>query len=486
MPYAKLSLADYMRLSGRRMGELVAQGQVSPVQLAECALHLAKAAEPAINAYVAFLDDYALTQAGEREAEAKQGRLRGPLHGVPIAIKDNFYLKGFPVLKGSRTTPADPAAYDSPMVARMLEAGTVIIGKTTMPEFGWKGTGISPLSGVTRNPYNPARNSGGSSAGSAATVAARAVPIALGSDAGGSIRIPAAFCGTVGLKPTLGRIPVYPGTVTETLSHVGPLCGSVEDAALVLAATEGPEPRDPLSYGSYPTDETARLERLERGQARIGVVQSPFGIAPEPGVSAAFASALEVLGRSAVGSVEAEIPAALPRAIFEAFWVTGRGYGFVDQVKNSRAIMDAGLARCYDLAQGYALPDYFTAIDARRRFIAAAFALFNNYDLLVMPTMPLTAFAADAEVPEGGEIDAPLPWITWTPYTYPFNISGQPAISIPCGLAANGLPVGLQIVGQWGCDRLVLAFAAKCEDVLAAGPGRLPLPGVLAEAVTSS
>ena len=477
MPYTKLSLADYVRLSGRRMGELVAQGRVSPVQLAECALHVARAAEPAINAYVTFLDDYALVQAGEREAEAKQGRLRGPLHGVPIAIKDNFYLEGFPVLKGSRTSPANPATYDSPMVARMLDAGAVIIGKTTMPEFGWKGTGISPLSGVTRNPYNPARNSGGSSAGSAATVAARAVPIALGSDAGGSIRIPAAFCGTVGLKPTLGRIPVYPGTVTETLSHVGPLCGSVEDAALVLAAAEGPEPRDPLSYGSYPTDEASRLERLERGQARVGVVQQPFGIEPDSGVSVAFAAALDALERSAIECVEANVPATLPRAIFETFWVTGRGYGFVDQVRNSRGVMDAGLVRCYDLAQGYALPDYFAAVDARRRFIAAAFALFDDYDLLVMPTMPLTAFAADAEVPDGGEIDAPLPWITWTPYTYPFNISGQPAISIPCGLAADGLPVGLQIVGPWGCDRLVLAFAARCENAITAGP--LPLPGVL-------
>ena len=431
-----------------------------------------------INAYVTFLEAYALAQASERESEAKQGRLRGPLHGVPIAIKDNFYLKGFPVLKGSRTSPADPADYDSPMVARMLAAGTVIIGKTTMPEFGWKGTGSSPLTGVTRNPYDPAQNSGGSSAGSAATVAARAVPIALGSDAGGSIRIPAAFCGTVGLKPTLGRIPVYPGTVTETLSHVGPLCGSVEDAALVLAVTEGPEPRDPLSFGSYPTDEAWRLERLRQGRARVGVLRQPFGVAPDSGVSVAFSATLDALARLNVERVDAEMPAALPRAIFEAFWVTGRGYGFVEQVKHSRGMMDAGLARCYDLAQQYSLPDYFGAIDARRRFIASAFALFNDYDLLVMPTMPLTAFAADAEVPDGGEADAPLPWITWTPYTYPFNISGQPAISIPCGLA-DGLPVGLQIVGPWGCDRLVLTFAAQCEEAIAGGPGRLPLPGVL-------
>ncbi len=478
MTYTSLSLSEYVQLSGKKMGELVAQGQVSPAHLAECALHLARAAEPTINAYVGFLDAYALSQASEREAEARTGRLRGPLHGVPIAIKDNFYLKGYSVLKGSRTSSAEPAGYDSPMIARVVAAGMVPMGKTTMPEFGWKGTGISPLTGITRNPYDPRRNSGGSSAGSAATVAARAVPIALGSDAGGSIRIPAAFCGTVGFKPTLGRIPVYPGTVTETLSHVGPLCGTVEDAALVLSATEGPDPRDPLSFTSYPTDESLRLRRLADGRLRVGIVKQPFGIPPDTGVAASLSGALDALTTLKIEHMDVEMAAALPRSVFETFWVTGRGYGFVEQVTHHRDIMDPGLARCHDLAKEYSLPDFFTAIDARRRFVAATFALFDTCDVLLMPTMPLTAFSASAEVPDGGEADAPLPWITWTPYTYPFNISGQPALSIPCGLS-DGMPVGLQIVGPWGCDRLVLAFAEQCERVIAQTQGELPHPPLL-------
>jgi aspartyl-tRNA(Asn)/glutamyl-tRNA(Gln) amidotransferase subunit A len=473
MAYSKLSLEDYSRLSGKGMGRLVKEGTISPIQLAECALELAKISEPRVNAYVCFLEKYALAQAASLERELIQNRIRGPLHGVPISIKDNFYLKDFPVLKGSRTSPKSPATYNSPMIEKMIAAGTIIIGKTTMPEFGWKGTGTSPLSGVTRNPYNPELNSGGSSSGSAATVATRAVPIALGSDAGGSIRIPASFCGVVGLKATLSRIPVYPGTVTETLSHVGPICSSVEDAALVLDVTEGADALDPLSYFSERSEEETRRADFRGGKLRVGFVEKPFGIAPDSEVAAAILSAMRSIEKLPVHYSTAAFSTELPFSIFEAMWVTGRGFGFVEQVTKSADIMDPGLVRCHDLAQNYSLSDYFSVIQARRSFISEMFSMFDAFDLLVMPTMPITAFAADSEVPEGGDTGASLPWTTWTPYTYAFNISGQPAISIPCGFA-NGMPAGLQIVGPWGCDRLVLDFAECCEraiafDALAAG-----------------
>jgi aspartyl-tRNA(Asn)/glutamyl-tRNA(Gln) amidotransferase subunit A len=485
MAFRNLSLDQYIELSAGEMGSGVADGSLSPVQLAECALHLAKATEPKINAYVMFLDDYAQATAAEREVEARQARIRGPLHGVPIAVKDNFYLRGFPVKKGSRTSSDQPATYDSPMVARLQNAGVVAIGKTTTPEFGWKGTGNSPLTGVTRNPHDPSKNSGGSSAGSAATVAARAVPIAIGSDAGGSIRIPASFCGLVGLKPTLSKIPVYPGTVTETLSHAGMLCRNVDDTALSLAATAGPDARDPYSFAASGTGEFERHARLHAGTIRVGILDQPFGVAPNPDVGAAIADALRVLRHNVGGEFhDAKFKSPLPRDVFEAFWVTGRGYGFVDIVKKSRELMDAGLARCYDLAQGYTLPRYFKAIEARRQFVAESFALCEEFDVLVMPTMPLTAFAAEAEVPDGGEADAPLPWVTWTPYTYPFNLSGQPAISIPIG-TAGGLPVGLQIVGAWGCDDLVLAFAKACETALSRADITVPRPAIVSEAIAT-
>ena len=458
-----LGVPEQCASSGVALGRRVAAGEVSPVQLAECALHIARTIEPRINAYAGFLEERALTQAAEREREAKDGRPRGALHGVPIAIKDNFYYQGEAAGKGSRTSSDVAAATSSPMVERLVAAGAVIIGKTTTPEFGWKATGISPRTGVTRNPWDVTRNTGGSSAGSGATVASGAVPIALGSDAGGSIRVPASFCGVVGIKPTLGAIPVWPGTVNENLSHAGPLTRSVEDARAVLGITRGPDARDPQSYFSAPPQADVKGRRL-----RVGVIGAPFGIEPDGDVQPIIAKALSQLGDAGVAEFEeTDLNVGLPRDVFEALWVTGRGLGFLDLFAAHADIMDPGLVRLGPLAQSCSLREFYAAMTKRREFNAAMFNLLDQWDLLIMPTMPLTAFAAEAEVPENGEADAPLPWITWTPYTYPFNISGQPAISIPCGLSRAGMPVGLQIVGPWAHDLRVLDFAQTCETILA-------------------
>ncbi|MFC5747488.1 amidase [Actinomadura rugatobispora] len=464
--FADLGLEEYRAASGVELGRRVARGELSPVQLTECALHLARAAEPVINAYAALLPERALRQAAELEAEAAAGRVRGPLHGVPMAVKDNMLYEGEPTGKGSRTSPGTPATASSPMVERLLAAGTVVIGKTTTPEFGWKGTGISPRTGVTRNPWNPARNSGGSSAGAGATVASGAVPIATGTDAGGSVRIPAAFCGVVGLKPTLGAIPVWPGTVNENLSHAGPLTRHVDDARAVLDITRGPDPRDPQSYHARPPAGSPSR------RMRVGVVRAPFGVPPGAEVAPAVDAALELLAATLTASDAAEfqdvdLPARPPREIFEALWVTGRGLGFRDLIRERAEVMDPGLVRLATLAEGYDLAAYYAALTRRREFNAELHRCLDEWDLLVMPTMPIAAFAADAEVPEGGEIGAPLPWITWTPYTYPFNITGQPAITLPVGLGAGRMPAGVQIVGPWAHDDALLAFARLCERALA-------------------
>jgi aspartyl-tRNA(Asn)/glutamyl-tRNA(Gln) amidotransferase subunit A len=463
--YRDIGAEEYRAATALDLAREVADGTLSPVALAELALDLAVVAEPVLNAYVTFRREAALREAATLEAEALAGRLRSSLHGVPIAVKDNMYLAGEPTYKGSRTTSGEPAAVSAPMVERLVRAGTVVIGKTTTPEFGWKGTGISPRTGVTRNPWNPARNSGGSSAGSAATVGSGAVPIALGSDAGGSIRIPASFCGVVGFKPTLGAIPVWPGTVNESLSHAGPLTRSVADARAVLDLTRGFDPRDPQS--AYPTPGRDQASADDAAMMRVGVITGPFGIIPGVGISGVLGAAYAKLRAAGIAELtESELPMPVPREVFEAMWVTGRGLGFADLIRGQGEIMDPGLVRLLGLAEQYSLADYYAAVDARRAFSAAVFALFSDVDLLVMPTMPLTAFGAAAEVPPGGEAGAKLPWITWTPYTYPFNITGQPAISIPCGFAPDGMPVGLQVVGPWGYDERVLAFAARCERAL--------------------
>ncbi|MGD9985766.1 amidase [Pseudonocardia sp.] len=458
----ELTVDEYRAASGLDLGRRVAAGELSPVHLAELALHLAAQAEPAINAYATLLPERARAAAAEREAEVRAGTVRSVLHGVPIAVKDNMLEEGLPAGKGSRTSPDTPAAASSPMVGRLLQAGTVVIGRTTTPEFGWKGTGISPRTGVTRNPWDPSRNSGGSSAGSGATVGSGAVPIATGTDAGGSVRIPAAFCGAVGLKPTLGAIPVWPGTVNENLSHAGPITRDVRDAAAVLALTRGPDARDPQSYWSHPPAGDGGR------QLRVGVVRAPFGIAPDDDVASVVGPALDALVASGrADHHEVTLPAGLPRSVFEALWVTGRGLGFRELARSRGTEMDPGLVRLGPLAEEYSLADYYAALTARREFNAAMAGLLDEWDLLVMPTMPVTAFAADAEVPPGGAADAPLPWITWTPYTYPFNITGQPALTLPCGLGGPTLPVGVQVVGPWAHDDRVLAYAAQAQDVLA-------------------
>ncbi|GAA2247492.1 amidase family protein [Herbiconiux moechotypicola] len=460
--YRELGVDEYESLSAVQLGRRVATGELSPVQLAECALELARAAEPALNAYAAFMPERALRDAAEREAEARDGRVRGPLHGVPIASKDNIAIAGETLGKGSLTSSDAPQPTSSPFAARLLDAGAVIIGRTTTPEFGWKGTGISPRTGVSRNPWDVTRNTGGSSAGSGATVASGAVPIATGTDAGGSVRIPAAFCGVVGLKPTLGAIPVWPGTVNENLSHAGPLARTVADARAVFELARGADPRDPQS--AFSTAVPAEPGRVHR----VGVVRAPFGIEPSDEVGRVFDDSLRLLRDSGVAEfVEVELPAELPRRIFESLWVTGRGYGFHELIREHGDIMDPGLARLGALAEEYTLPGFLGALVDRRAFNAAFFALFDDLDLLLTPTMPITAFAADAEVPPGGEADAQLPWITWTPYTYPFNITGQPAITIPTHLRPGALPVGLQLVGPWAHDQRVLDVAERFEAVLA-------------------
>ncbi|WP_420112352.1 amidase [Pseudactinotalea sp.] len=456
-----MEVQEYLSSGGVELGARVAAGEVAALDLAETALSIAEAAEPHVNAYARLYQDRAREQAAERDEEVRAGRIRGPLHGVPVAIKDNMAYEGTPMLKGSWTTTEEPQTTSAPMVERLLEAGAVIVGATTTPEFGWKGTGISPRTGISRNPWDTDRGTGGSSAGAGATVATGAVPIATGTDAGGSVRIPASFCGVVGVKPTLGAIPVWPGTVNENLSHAGVLTRSVADALAALRITRGPDPRDPQSFHSWPPQPSSGT------RFRVGVVARPFGIGPSPEVAQVWESALAAIVAADVADLEnVDITAALPREVFEALWVTGRGLGFADLVPEWGDRMDPALVRVTELARDWSLADYYRAMGRRRAFNASMAQMLSEWDALLMPTMPITALAAEAEVPEHGELDAGLPWITWTPYTYPFNITGQPAISLPTGLGV-GMPVGVQIVSGWGRDEDLMALALQVEGALA-------------------
>ena len=256
--------------------------------------------------------------------------------------------------------------------------------------------------------------------------------------------------------------------MTESLSHAGPLARFVDDIVLTLDLTGFPDSRDPLSFAATGPGDIARWDRSRSGTLKVGIISAPFEIRVDDAIEPVFAAAIkEITHHIPAQFSDVTIGAPLPRDVFEALWVTGRGTGYADQFAQNAAIMDPGLVRLGPLSAAYSLAQYFEVIGKRRSFVSAAFKLFDAVDLALMPTMPIVAFDATSEVPPGGEADAPLPWITWTPYTYPFNLSGQPAISLPCGLAPDGMPVGLQVVGAWGSDALVLAFARQIETVLA-------------------
>jgi aspartyl-tRNA(Asn)/glutamyl-tRNA(Gln) amidotransferase subunit A len=366
---------------------------------------------------------------------------------------------------GSRTiAPDKPWDEDSPVTARLRSEGAVFFGKTTTPEFGWKPVTDSPLTGVTRNPWDLERTPGGSSGGSAAAVLAGVCPLAVGTDAGGSIRIPAAFCGIVGFKPTFGRVAVYPPSAFGDVAHVGPMARTVDDAAIMLDAAKGPDSRD---WHSLPDDDTVYRDRVRDGSLKgKRVALSPtLGFAePAPAVRAAVERAarlFEELG----ATVEAADPfVESPLPIFQtlalgAFWGLLRA-----QTPEAVALMDPGLVALCRRGEAVTQEQYVGAIAERAALGQGLRQFFDRFDLLLSPTMPIPAAYADLR---DDELPNPNNFTSWMPYTSPFNLTKSPSCSIPCGFA-DGLPIGLMVTGQLYDDLSVLQACRAYEG--AAGP----------------
>ncbi|MBF6080953.1 amidase [Nocardia cyriacigeorgica] len=438
-------------------------GALSPVEATEAILAAIAERDGALNAYCLVDPDRALVQAKESEGRWQAGHARGLLDGVPISIKDVFLTEGWPTRRGSTCIdPAGPWPVDSPVAARLREDGMVLLGKTTTPEIAWKAVTDSPLTGVTRNPVDPALTAGGSSGGSAAAVAAGLGPVSVGTDGGGSVRIPASFCGIVGFKPTHGRIPLYPASPFGPLAHAGPMARTVEDAALLMDILSLPDPRDPTALA--PTLSTFRSQ-MQRDVRGITVAWSPtLGFADvDPEVAAIVESAVQRLGAAELRVVPADPGFGDPRAAFEVLWAVGAAAMLASFGPESRERVDPGLRRVWELGESLSGVDYLAARETAAA-VGIAMGLFHTaYDVLITPTMPITAFPAGHDVPPGSDLTG---WPQWTPFTYPFNLSQQPAISIPVGTTAAGLPVGMQIVGPRHSDDLVLAVARYAEHVL--------------------
>ncbi|MCH9020118.1 MAG: amidase [Proteobacteria bacterium] len=446
--------------------------RLSPVEATQAALDRIAAHNERLNAFCLVNDEGAMVAARASEARWQRGEPMGLVDGVPVSIKDLVLTKHWPTLRGSKTIDAGQAwDEDAPCVARLGEHGAVVLGKTTTCEFGWKGVTDSPLNGITRNPWNLERTPGGSSGGSAAAVAAGMGPLAIGTDGGGSVRIPSGFTGLAGLKPTYGRVPLYPPSPFGGLSHVGPIARTVADAALMLSVIARPDARDPYALVSHARDWGDGLGDGVEG-LRVAVSADLGYARVDPEIAALVAAAADTF--AGLGAkVEAVDPGfATPHECFRTLWYAGAAHALRAVSASRRELMDPGLVEVATEGARLGALDLLAAESARAALGVHMGAFHQRFDLLLTPTLPIPAFAAGEEVPPGSGLSR---WPEWTPFSYPFNLTGQPAASVPCGFTADGLPAGLQIVGPRHADALVLRAAHAYQTAAPTLDRRPPL-----------
>lgn len=446
-------------LSAVELLALYQKRELSPVEVTEDVLTRIEQHNPAVNAY-SYVDE-AGARAAARASERRwqQGTPCGRLDGVPSSIKDLTLTRGMPTRKGSRTTNSEgPWDIDAPFSAFMREAGAVLIGKTTTPEFGWKGVTDNPLYGITRNPWNTRLTAGGSSGGAAAAAALNLGVLHQGSDAGGSIRIPCAFTGTFGIKPTFGYVPQWPASAMTILSHLGPMTRTVEDAVLMLDCVARPDPRDGLAGAAR---QAAWLSTADNLKGLRIAYSANFGyVQVDPQIQAMVGQAVERLVQLGA-QVDAVDPGFDdPVDIFNTLWFAGAARLVGQLSAEQRGVLDPGLLQIAERGAGISLAEYTLALEARAALVARMNAFHQRYDVLVTPTLPLVAFEAGHNVPPASDFKQ---WMDWTPFSYPFNLTQQPAASVPCGFTTAGLPVGLHVVGARFADEQVLKVCQLYE-----------------------
>ncbi len=444
--------------------------KLSAVEVTEAHLARMEALEPKLHAFCTPTPDLAREVARKINSDIRAGKDVGPLAGVPVGIKDLICTAGIRTVSGSYAYEDFIPDEDDVVVERLKAAGCVILGKTNVPEFGYSGVGHNPVFETTRNPWNLERTPGGSSAGSGAAVASGMCPFALGSDGGGSIRIPSAHSGVYGLKASMGRVPLYPGTKDErypgvssweSLEHIGPMSRTVNDAALMMSVIAGPDPRDRFSLPAAPYDWRKTTEGDLKG-LKVALSVDWGYAAVDPKVREVVTSAAKVFETDLGCIVEEAHPGwADP---FSAFW--GLVAAETDLRGMRRMVEQYGDRMSPHLVAFLMRPwtaeEFTDALMTRKAVNNKMWRFMQNYDLLLTPTLAVPPFALDIQGPEkiDGRMVAPTQWLA---FTFPLNMTGQPAASIPAGFTADGLPIGLQIVGRHLDDALVLKASACFE-----------------------
>lgn len=464
-------MTDVTQKTAAELSKLYRRGKLSPVEAMKAVLARADRVNPEINAYCHIDRKTAMSAARAAEKRWKKGKPLSPIDGVPVSIKELVRVKGWPSSMGSKLTDKTPADADAPAVARLREAGAIVFAQSTSSEFGHKGVTDTPLNGITRNPWNLGRTPGGSSGGAGAAVAAGLGPLAIGTDGGGSVRIPASFTGLVGLKATYGRVPNWPPTLNGDLSNTGPMCRTALDCALIMNEISRRDPRDPYQLPENDVDYARKLDARLKGKPRVGFLLRMGDHPLDIEVAALVTKAARRFGKLGfdVEEVEAPFPYIDTMQSFVTHWLGNAQRLLQLYPENRHGEFDPNLLASAKAGQTYTLKDMIDAQAVRRELAVAWNLFFDKYDLLLTPTVAVLPFEVGKNMPDGPD---GKPNRQWSPYTPAFNLTRHPAASVPCGLSSDGLPVGLHIVAGHYKDAAVLAAAARYAE---AHPTTIPV-----------
>ena len=453
---------DLTLLSATNLVALYREKVLSPVEVTRAVLNSIANQNSAVNAFCFIDEATAITDAKKSEFRWLTGEPCGAVDGVPVTIKDTNHVRGWPTRFGSRTTNAENLAReDAPAVARLREHGAVILGKTSTPEFAWKAVTDSLLNGTTHNPWNLERTPGGSSGGAAAAAALGMGALHLGGDGAGSIRIPAAFCGVYGMKATFGRVPLYPYPIHGTIIHPGPITRTVEDAALMLTVICQPDVRD---WSALPYDGKNFCSDLANGVETLRVACSQdFGYSTvDTEIAEQVIKSARIFTELGAEVFDVNPPFKDPRKNFENYYNARFAFIVDAMTEGERKLLDPGLIEIAEAGRKVSAHQILQAEESRVEISAAMTEFHRSYDLLISPQLPITAFEVGIEVPKASGMTR---WLDWSPFTYPFNFTGQPAACVPCGFTHEGLPVALQVVGPRYREDLVLRASHAYEKV---------------------